>query len=91
MLRGENGPSRRPVRGVAARLRNGLGAPGTGTEKSNAVGIHAPLTDETRGLVGSEELRALGQDGILVNTARGVIVDEHLLVEALREDIIWGA
>lgn len=60
-------------------------------ENSNAVGIHAPLTDETRGLVGSEELRALGEDGILVNAARGAIVDEEALVEALREEVIWGA
>lgn len=59
--------------------------------KSDAVGIHAPLTNETRGLVGSEELRALGEDGILVNAARGAIVDEEALVEALREDVIWGA
>lgn len=60
-------------------------------EVSDVVSIHAPLTDETRGLVGRAELDALGEDGVLVNAARGEIVDEEALVETLREDAIWGA
>jgi D-3-phosphoglycerate dehydrogenase len=60
-------------------------------ERSDVVGVHAPLTDETREIVGSEELRALGSGGILVNAARGGLVDEDALVEALRSDTIWGA
>jgi len=68
-----------------------VGDVGELSELSDAVGIHAPLTDETRGMVGGAELRALGADGILVNAARGGIVDQDALVAALREDAIWGA
>ncbi len=60
-------------------------------ERADAVGVHAPLTDETRGIVGEEEFRALGSDGIIVNAARGGLIQEDALVEALRNDVIWGA
>jgi phosphoglycerate dehydrogenase-like enzyme len=60
-------------------------------ERADAVGIHAPLTDETRGAVGEAELRALGPDGVVVNASRGPLVDTDALVEALREDVIHGA
>jgi phosphoglycerate dehydrogenase-like enzyme len=60
-------------------------------EQADAVGVHAPLTDETRGIVGEEELRALGSDGIIVNAARGGLIQEDALVDALRNEVIWGA
>lgn len=60
-------------------------------ERSDAVSIHAPLTPETRGVVSTTELRALGPDGVLVNTARGAIVDESALVEALSGNRLAGA
>lgn len=60
-------------------------------EAADVVCIHAPLTDETRGAVGEAELRALGEDGILVNTARAGIVDREALVAALETDRIHGA
>lgn len=60
-------------------------------ERADAVGVHAPLTDETRGIVGEEELQALGSDGIIVNAARGGLIQEDALVDALRNDVIWGA
>jgi phosphoglycerate dehydrogenase-like enzyme len=60
-------------------------------ERADAVGVHAPLTDETRGAVGESELRALGEDGIVVNASRGPLVDTGALVDALREDAIHGA
>lgn len=60
-------------------------------ERADVVGIHATLTDETRGAVGEPELRALGADGVIVNAARGPIVDTDALVEALRNDTIHGA
>jgi phosphoglycerate dehydrogenase-like enzyme len=60
-------------------------------ERADAVGVHAPLTDETRGAVGESELRALGADGVLVNASRGPLVDTDALVEALRRDAIHGA
>lgn len=60
-------------------------------ERADAVGIHAPLTDETRGAVGESELRALGEDGIVVNASRGPVIDTDALVDALRNDAIHGA
>ena len=52
-------------------------------ERADAVSVHAPLTDETHNAISTPELDALGPGGILVNTARGSIVDESALVEAL--------
>lgn len=59
-------------------------------ERSDAVSIHTPLTDRTRHSVSKAELRALGRDGVLINTARGGIVDETALVEALEADALAG-
>jgi D-3-phosphoglycerate dehydrogenase len=52
-------------------------------ERSGAVSIHAPLTEETHHAVSTEELTALGERGVLINTSRGPIVDEAALLEAL--------
>jgi D-3-phosphoglycerate dehydrogenase len=60
-------------------------------ERSDVVSIHSPLTEETRHSVGSAELRALGEDGIIINTARGAIIDEDALVSALDQKTILGA
>lgn len=51
--------------------------------RSTIVSLHVPFLPETRGLIGARELALLGPEGILVNTARGGIVDEPALVEAL--------
>ncbi len=53
--------------------------------------LHAPLTPSTRGLIGADELASLKQTAILVNTARGGLVDEEALVAALREGALGGA
>jgi glyoxylate/hydroxypyruvate reductase len=53
--------------------------------------LACPLTPETFRLIGAAELAALGPDGILVNIARGAIVDEPALIDALREQAIRGA
>jgi D-3-phosphoglycerate dehydrogenase len=56
----------------------------------NAI-VTAPLTPQTRGLIGLAELRLLGPDGIVVISSRGGIVDEPALVEAVRCGLIRGA
>jgi glyoxylate reductase len=59
--------------------------------ESDFVSIHAPLTAETRALIGEAELRAMKPTAYLVNTARGPIVDQPALERALREGWIAGA
>ncbi len=58
---------------------------------SDFVSLHVPLTPETRHLIGERELRRMRPHALLVNTARGPIVDEAALVRALREGWIAGA
>lgn len=53
--------------------------------------LACPLTDETEGLIGGDELRLLGGDGVLVNVARGEVCDQDALVGALRSHLIRGA
>jgi phosphoglycerate dehydrogenase-like enzyme len=55
------------------------------------VSLHCPLTDQTRNLIGARELALMKPDAYLINTARGGIVDESALHEALRERRIAGA
>jgi glyoxylate reductase len=59
--------------------------------EADVVSLHVPLTNETHHLVGREELAAMRPTAVLVNTARGPIVDERALVEALRARSIAGA
>lgn len=54
------------------------------------VVLAVPLTDETRGMVDGDALAAMGEDAYLVNVARGGVVDQDALVEALREGEIAG-
>jgi phosphoglycerate dehydrogenase-like enzyme len=60
-------------------------------ESADVVTIHLQLSDRTRGLIGHAELARMKPTAILVNTARGPIVDEVALVQALREGTIAGA
>lgn len=55
------------------------------------LSLHCPLTDQTRNLIGHAEFRAMKKDAILINTARGGIVNEPELVEALKAGEIGGA
>lgn len=55
------------------------------------LSVHVPLTDETRGLLGAAELAALPPGAVVINTARGGIVDEQALVAALRAGRLGGA
>lgn len=55
------------------------------------VVLAVPLTDETHGLIGKDELRTMREDAFLVNVARGAIVDQNALIQALQDDLIDGA
>jgi len=58
---------------------------------SDFVSVHAPLTDQTRGMFGPEHFRIMKDTAFFVNTARGKIVNELALIDALRERRIAGA
>ena len=59
--------------------------------RSDFVVILTPLTDETRGMIGERELGLMKETAVLVNAARGGIVDEEALYEALKNGDIWAA
>lgn len=58
---------------------------------SDVVTLHAPLTEETEGMIGREELARMKETAILVNAARGGLVDESALARALAEGDLAGA
>ena len=60
-------------------------------EWADNVVVAAPLTPETRGMVGRRELELLGPDGVIVVISRGGLVDEDALVAALTDGSIRGA
>lgn len=58
---------------------------------SQVLSLHIPLTPETRGLIGTAELAALPAEALLINTARGEVVDEPALIAALNAGHLFGA
>lgn len=59
--------------------------------QSDFVSLHVPLSEATRHLIGREELRLMKPTAFLINVARGAVVDEEALYEALKEGWIRGA
>jgi glycerate dehydrogenase len=59
--------------------------------QSDVISLHVPLTAETRHMIGAEQLRKMKRTAILINTARGGLVDEQALAQALKEGLIAGA
>jgi glyoxylate reductase len=59
--------------------------------ESDFISIHTPLTDETRHLIGAEELERMKPTSVLVNTSRGPVVDEGALADALENGRIFAA
>ncbi|MDZ7645349.1 MAG: D-2-hydroxyacid dehydrogenase [Woeseiaceae bacterium] len=74
---GPAGPDRVPLDDLLAR--------------ADVVSLHCPLTDETANLIGERELSLMKRDAILVNTARGGLVDSAALVAALEAERLGGA
>jgi glycerate dehydrogenase len=58
---------------------------------SDVVSLHIPLTDATRNLIAAAELASMKPGALLINTARGALVDEAALAHALRDGVIGGA
>ncbi len=59
--------------------------------RADVVSLHAPLTEETRGMIDKQTLGLMRHDAVLINTARGALVDEPALAEALRTGQLGGA
>lgn len=73
-----------PIAGRRVTLEEGLA-------EADVVSLHTPLTPETRGMINAERLALLKPGAILINTARGPVVDEGALVEVVKAGRIWGA
>jgi len=59
--------------------------------EADVLSIHVPLTEQTRGMIGAAELVQMKADAVIINTARGGIVDEAALINALNNNKIGGA
>jgi len=60
-------------------------------KESDVITLHCPLTPETKNMIGAKELKMMKSTAILINTARGGLVDEVALAEALKAGTIAGA
>ena len=60
-------------------------------EKADIVSLHCPLTEDTRGLMGKREFARMKKGAILINTARGPVLDENALLEAIESGHLSGA
>ena len=75
----------------AAVVRPGYTAFSEVLREADAITLHCPLTPQTQGLIGEAELQSMKPTALLINTARGGLVDEPALIRALKEGWIAGA
>lgn len=59
--------------------------------KSDFISLHLPLNKHTEYIINKEQFKQMKSTAVLVNTARGGLIDEQALLEALQEKLIWGA
>lgn len=78
-------------RKAAAAVRAGYTAFDTVMREADVISLHTPLSAETRHLIGAREFALMKPSAILINTARGNLVDEAALVDALQSGRIAGA
>jgi glyoxylate reductase len=62
-----------------------------GAEQADVISIHTPLTPSTKHLIDANMLKRMKSTAILVNTARGPVIDEQALVDTLESGHLWGA
>lgn len=87
--------ARLPWRSAESLSTGGAGAPRLPLDEllqqADIVSLHCPLTDDTRNIIDAWALEQMRQDALLINTARGGLVDSQALVSALQNDEIGGA
>ncbi len=81
----------RSERKGASDIRPGRAAFDDVIRNADILSLHCPLNDDTRGLIGEEELSLMKDTAILVNAARGGVADEQALADAVRDQEISGA
>lgn len=75
----------------ASEIRSGRSPFSEVLYQSDILSLHCPLTPETANLIGREELRRIRPHAILINTARGGLIDDEALVDALKNGRLGGA
>lgn len=60
-------------------------------KKSDIISLHVPLNSKTKNLINQEKLQLLKKDAIIINTARGEVIDEQFLISMLKENRIFAA
>lgn len=75
----------------AREVREGRVAFADVLRRSDVLSLHCPLTEETKNLISAGELREMKPEAILINTARGGLLDDHALLDALRNGRLAGA
>jgi len=75
----------------ATKVREGRASFADILRQSDVLTLHCPLTDQTRDLIGSAEFQMMKRSALLINTARGALVDDAALIDALQNGLIAGA
>ena len=75
----------------ATAIRDGRTSFADTLRQSDVLTLHCPLTDETRDLIGPAEFQVMKRTALLINTARGALIDDGALIDALQNGLIAGA
>ena len=78
-------------RKIATSAREGRRSFSDVLQSSDVLSLHCPLTEETKNLIGAGELSQMKRDALLINTARGGLIDDQALLDALKSGRIGGA